>query len=79
SAQGWVQRGADIAVTLNPGDRFGARAKANGLVEVYQNDTLLGTRDVSGWPHYASGGYLGLWFIGATDAVLDDFGGGAIN
>ena len=36
SAQGWVQRGADISVTMNNGDQLGARAKANGDVEVYR-------------------------------------------
>ena len=37
SAQGWVQRGSDIPVIFNNGDRFGARAKSNGDVEVYKN------------------------------------------
>jgi hypothetical protein len=62
-------------VTFVNGDQFGARARANGTVEVYRNGVLLGTRDVTGWPYYANGGYLGLWFIYAEDAVLDDFGG----
>jgi hypothetical protein len=60
------------------GDKMGARAYADGTVEVYKNDILLATRDVSSWSHYANGGYIGLWFINATDAVLDDFGGGPI-
>ena len=47
-----------------------------GQVKVYRNGTLLATRDVTGWPYYAEGGYIGLWFINAGDAVLDDFGGG---
>jgi len=76
SAQGWVQRGADLAVTLANGDRFGARARSNGAVEVYRNGVLLGTRDVTAWPLYANGGYIGLWFADAANSVLDDFGGG---
>ena len=76
---GWVQHGADIPVTFVNGDTFGARALANGIVEVYKNGTLLATRDITTWSHYSDGGYIGLWFIGAEDAVLDDFGGGTIS
>jgi hypothetical protein len=78
TAQGWVQRGADIPVTLANGDRFGARATAAGIVTVYRNGTLLGSRDVSGWTLNASGGYVGLWLAGASNALLDDFGGGTV-
>jgi hypothetical protein len=76
TSQGWVQRGADIAVTLVNGDQLGARATASGQVQVYRNSTLLGTRDVTAWPYYANGGYIGLWFIYAGNATLDNFGGG---
>jgi hypothetical protein len=48
SSQGWVQRGADIAVTFANGDIFGARATASGQVSVYENGNLLGTRDITG-------------------------------
>jgi len=78
SAQGWVQRGADIPVTFANGDQFGAKAKANGMVEVYRNGALLATRDVTAWPYYANGGYIGLWFLGANSALLDNFGGGTV-
>jgi PKD repeat protein len=78
SSQDWVQRGADIPVALSHGDQLGARATADGQVEVYRNGTLLATRDVTGWPYYANGGYIGLWFINADDTVLDDFGGGTV-
>jgi hypothetical protein len=74
----WVQHGADIPVPFADGDTFGARALADGTVEVSQNGTLLGTRDITAWSYYADGGYIGLWFIGAEDAVLDDFGGGTL-
>lgn len=74
----WVQHGADIPVTFVDGDHFGARALADGTVEVYRNGELLATRDITSWSHYADGGYIGLWFIGAENAVLDDFGGGTV-
>jgi hypothetical protein len=77
--QEWVQHGADIPVAFVDGDTFGARALANGTLEVYRNGELQATRDITSWSHYADGGYIGLWFIGAENAVLDDFGGGAIS
>jgi hypothetical protein len=70
--------GDDIPVTFVNGDQFGARALADGTVEVYRNGVLIATRDISAWPHNASGGYLGLWFGNAKDALVDDFGGGTI-
>ena len=75
---GWVQHGADIPVTFVNGDTFGARALANGSVEVYKNGELLGVRDVTSWSYYDQGGYIGLWFVGANGARLDDFGGGTL-
>jgi WD40 repeat protein len=75
-ANGWMQRGADIAVTFAAGDQFGARAKADGTVEVYKNGTLVGSANVTSWSYYAEGGTIGLWMVNAGDAVLDDFGGG---
>jgi len=76
--QSWVQHGADIPVTFANGDQFGARALADGTVEVYRNGVLLATRDVTSWPYYSSGGYLGLWFGDAKNVLIDDFGGGNI-
>jgi hypothetical protein len=76
--EGWVQHGEDLPVTFGDGDTFGARARADGIVEVYKNGTLLGTRDITAWSHYAASGYIGLWFLGAEDAMLDDFGGGTL-
>jgi hypothetical protein len=78
SAQGWVQRGANISVALANGDQLGASVRSNGTVEVYRNGVLLGTRDASGWTYAANGGYIGVWFIGASNAFADDFGGGNI-
>ena len=77
-SQSWVQYGADIPVTFVNGDQFGARARADGTVEIYRNGVLLATRNVTAWPHYASGGYLGIWFGNAKDALIDNFGGGNV-
>jgi hypothetical protein len=77
--QGWLQHGADIPVTFVDGDTFGARARPDGMVEVYRNGELLATRDITAWPHYDDGGYIGLWFAGAYNARLDDFGGGTVS
>jgi hypothetical protein len=74
--QDWVQQGASISVTFATGDQFGARAKSAGTVEVYRNGTLLGTRSSTSWPFYPSGGYIGLWFVNASSASADNFGGG---
>jgi cell division septation protein DedD len=75
-AQGWVQRGGTLAVALTSGDRFGARAAADGTLTVYRNATALGTVSLSGWPFATSGGAIGLWVENAPNARLDDFGGG---
>ena len=75
---GWVQHGSNISVTFSNGDQFGARAKSNGDVEVYKNGALLATRSVTAWEFYDDGGYIGLWFANATDALLDNFGGGDV-
>lgn len=75
--QGWVQRGAGIPVTFINGDQFGARATSSGQVSVYRNGILLGTSDGTAWPNYASGGYVGMWFVNAPNMVVDNFGGGS--
>ena len=76
-AQGIVQHGTAISVTLADGDRLRAYARADGVVEVYVNDVLLDTRDVSSWPYASGGGYIGLsTTIGHP--VLDDFDGGDV-
>jgi len=78
-AQDWKQCGANIPVTFVDGDKFGAKAKADGTVEVYRNGSLIGSCNVSAsYPHFANGGYIGLWFLDASNSVADDFGGGTI-
>ena len=79
TSEGWKQRGTNIPVTFSAGDQFGAQAKANGQVDVYRNGTLLATRDVTAWSYYAASGYIGLFNIGASNAVLENFGGGTAN
>jgi hypothetical protein len=74
--QGWVQHGAGLVVAFVNGDQFGAKASASGLVEIYKNGVVVGSRNVSSWPHAAGGGYIGLWAANASNAVLDNFGGG---
>ncbi|MBP7691322.1 MAG: hypothetical protein KA764_05370, partial [Anaerolineales bacterium] len=78
NSQGWVQHGADLPVAFAAGDQFGARARADGTVEVYRNGTLLGVRSVASWPYAANGGYVGLWFVNAAGVRLDNFGGGNV-
>ena len=77
-SQGWVQRGTNMPVTFANGDQFGVRVRANGQVEVYKNGSLVGSRDVTAWPYYAQGGYIGLFMYNASNTVLDNFGGGPI-
>ena len=76
--QGWVQYGNDIYVTFTDGDLLGVRARADGIVEVYRNEDLVAVRNITNWPYYAQGGYIGLSFYAAEGAVVDDFGGGTL-
>ena len=76
---GWAQYGANIPVVFVNGDQFGARALVNGTVEVYKNSTLLATRSITTWSLYASGGYIGVWMPNSSNALLDNFGGGAVS
>jgi hypothetical protein len=70
-----------ITAEFQNGDQLGARALANGEVWVYRNGALAGAVLVSAAEHsYAAGqgGRIGLWFVGASQAVLGSFGGGAV-
>lgn len=69
----WVTAGSWSQV-LNAGDGLGARALANGDVQVFVNNTLIGTVSTSSF--YANrGGSIGV-FYDSTRAGFDDFGGG---
>jgi len=74
---GWAGRGT-IPASFAAGDRFGARALANGTVNVYKNGVQIGAASVAGWPYAASGGRLGFIMVSAAASQLDDFGGGNV-
>jgi len=75
-SESWITRGELNPVTFVPGDRLGARALSNGLVEVYRNSTLLGTFSVGWWPFAGAGGRVGFALQDGANARFDDFGGG---
>ncbi|NJN98025.1 MAG: hypothetical protein HC875_30075 [Anaerolineales bacterium] len=72
----WLTVGSFTPPTpVQEGDRLGARALANGKVELYINNTLVGIADAGSF--YANkGGQIGLWFHEIQDAIIDDFAGG---
>ncbi len=70
-----------IPATFAAGDQFGARALANGTVQVYKNGTLIGTvvLDSADQSYFKSrGGKIGIWTDSAPDTELDNFGGGNV-
>ena len=70
------------AVTFAAGDVLGARARADGTVEVYRNGTRLTTISLNAADKAffaAKGGRIGVWTLASAAAVLDDFGGGTVN
>jgi len=73
---GWSTHTFVDAFTLAPGDRLGARAYANGIVEVYRNQQIVTTCSVGDWPFAALGGNVGFVVQDATQTRIDDFGGG---
>jgi glucose/arabinose dehydrogenase len=75
---GWIDLGGPIPATFVAGDRLGARAFRNGTLQVFRNNTLIGTRDFSAWPLAAQGGWTGLTLDRAYSSRLEDFGGGNI-
>lgn len=75
--QGWQARGGPWPVAFAAGDRFGARARANGLVELFKNGSRFATTSVGNWPFASSGGRVGLTMAGSSGLRLDDFGGGS--
>jgi hypothetical protein len=74
--KGWSVLGSFEAAFID-GDRLGARALADGTVEVYQDDQLIGQANAG--PFFEDrGGRIGLWFYRAWNTEFDDFGGGTI-
>jgi hypothetical protein len=77
----WTNYG-NTSVTFANGDQLGARALANGAVEIYKNGTLIATvtLNTSDQAFFNSrGGRIGLWTLLAPSAFFDDFGGGSVS
>ncbi len=72
---GWVPRGS-WPMSFAAGDRFGARAYANGTIEVYKNGVMFGSCSAGNWPFTTSGGRIGVLTFDAQASRFDDFGGG---
>ncbi len=75
---GWAVRDSVAGVAFAPGDQFGARAYANGVVSVMRNGAEVTRADCSAWRFATAGGRLGLWMSGANQTRVDDFGGGTV-
>jgi hypothetical protein len=61
---------------IQDGDQLAGKALADGTVQVYVNDRLIGQAQAGSF--FANkGGFLGLWFVNVGDrfAIFDDFGG----
>jgi hypothetical protein len=70
-----------VSAVYGDGDVLGARALASGDVEIYRNGTLVGTvgLDAADQAFFnPRGGHVGIWTLGAPQALLDDFGGGTV-
>jgi hypothetical protein len=68
-----------INVELAPGDQLGARARADGFIEVFKNGSRIGLFDATSYPFIDQPGYIGVnGFTGSgkTSNGWDDFGGG---
>jgi VCBS repeat-containing protein len=67
------------AATFANGDVLGARAKADGTVQIYKNGTLITTVTLNAADQAffnTKGGKIGIWTAAAPNALFDDFGGG---
>ncbi len=76
--QGWRELCARIPVRFEEGDRLGARAFGNGVLQVFKNDSIVGTRSIADWAFARAGGLLGFALVGDPGTRVDDFGGGDI-
>ncbi len=74
---GWKNRGTFPAAFQN-GDRFGARAYSDGVLQVFRNADKIGEVSLRNWALVANGGSIGIDLAGATGSQLEDFGGGTI-
>ncbi|HVN53896.1 MAG TPA: choice-of-anchor Q domain-containing protein [Anaerolineaceae bacterium] len=72
---------ANQAVTFNNGDRLFASIMADGTIKIYQNGLLVASvtlNSVDQTFFNTKGGAIGVWSVNASNALLDDFGGGTI-
>ena len=76
AVNGWVAQGAPIPGAIEAGQRLGARALGNGVVQVWRDTTRLGSAELTDLPIALGGGGIGFGLSGAAGARLDDFGGG---
>ncbi|HYM80610.1 MAG TPA: T9SS type A sorting domain-containing protein, partial [Candidatus Limnocylindria bacterium] len=74
---GWQQRGSYIAATYVSGDQLGARARADGTLQVFKNGVSIGQVSLGSWAYAGAGGRIGLTLDGTLGARLDNFGGGS--
>jgi hypothetical protein len=60
---------------------LGARANADGTVQIFKNGALLQTITLNATDKAffnSKGGKIGLWAVAAPNAILEDFGGGTV-
>lgn len=77
--QSWQQHGLTYALNLRPGDVWGGRLYANGLVEMYRNGVIIAAINVSSWQDWSKpSGRAGLWLINAPNTIADNFGAGPV-
>lgn len=70
-----------IPIGFVNGDQLGGQVLADGTVRVLKNGIVVATITLkSGDQSFFNprGGKIGLWFLDAGNAVLDDFGGGSV-
>jgi hypothetical protein len=70
-----------LQLTLHDGDQLGAMAFSDGTVRIFLNGNLVTTMALNTADQdffNIRGGYIGLWFAAANEAMIDSFGGGTI-
>jgi hypothetical protein len=72
--QGWRFL-AYFNTSFADGDQLGARALADGNVQMFKNGVLIGQANAGSF-FAGKGGRIGLFFFLAPHAKFDDFGGG---
>jgi predicted outer membrane repeat protein len=75
--RGWRVEGVRDSIVLKDGDQLGGRVKSGATAVVFVNGSFLFETSID--PFFdGKGGRIGLWFIVAADAVLDDFSGATV-